>query len=143
MQRPDFNDFFQEYAALYNRALSDQPDYQSIANLFADCYIAASPSGVHCGQPNSAMLLQLEQGFDFYKDLGAKRMDVTRTLETQIDDLHDLVRVFYRADYEKDGAPISIDFDVTYVLQTRDATKIFAFIAGDEMEAYRRAGLID
>ena len=63
---------------------------------------------------------------------------------TPIDALPHLAKVFYRADHGKsDGASVSIDFDLTYILQTKDGvSKIFAFIAGDEMEAYRQHGLL-
>ena len=69
----------------------------------------------------------------------AERIDVT-----DIDATHHMVKVFYHADYEKDGKPIGVDFDVTYLLDSgKGEPKIFAFISGDEMEAYRKAGLVD
>jgi hypothetical protein len=62
---------------------------------------------------------------------------------TEIEPSHALVRVDYRAEYEKDGNPLMVDFDVSYLLQTvADKTTIFAFIAGDEMGLYREIGLV-
>ena len=144
MQRPDFKSFFRDYAALYNKALGDAPDYQGIANCFTECFVAAGPQGAACGHNDKDMLQQLEKNYAFYKQIGAKQMQVLRTLETQIDGAHHLVKVFYRASYDRNGQDIVIDFDVTYLLQTQAGqSRIFAFIAGDEMGAYKRAGLID
>ncbi len=40
--------------------------------------------------------------------------------------------------------PLSIEFDVVYMLQRREGgPKIFAFVAGDEMALYRQYGLVD
>src|SRR3546814_20103925 len=62
---------------------------------------------------------------------------------TPIDDLHHMAAAHWTADYETGSRrPLSIDFDVTYLLQTRDGrSKIFAFIAGDEMTLLRQHGL--
>ena len=72
-------------------------------------------------------------------------MSVRRVDVTPIDDRHHMAKVHYRADYQKtNGEPVSIDFDVTYILQTRDGrSRIFAFVAGDEMGIYRQHGLVD
>lgn len=141
---PDFNLFFERYAQLYTQALSDTPDYEGIAACFSSCFIAAGPHGVQCGVNDDQFRETLKSGYVFYRQIGTKQMRVRRTLETQIDDAHYLVKVFYHADYAKPGGgDIAIDFDVTYLLETNGETpKIFAFIAGDEMEAYRRAGLV-
>lgn len=141
---PDFNLFFERYAQLYTQALSDAPDYEAIAACFSSCFIAAGPQGVQCGVNDEHFLETLKGGYAFYKKIGTKQMRVRRTLETQIDAAHYLVKVFYHADYKKaDGAAVAIEFDVTYLIDTHEDTpKIFAFIAGDEMEAYRRAGLV-
>jgi hypothetical protein len=58
---------------------------------------------------------------------------------------HDRVRVFYTAGYRrKDGTEVSLAFDVLYLLQRRSGgPKIFGFIAGDELAAYKQHGLVD
>lgn len=142
--RPNFDSFFRAYSDLYNQALTDAPDYSGIAACFSPCFIAAGPTGVRCGENDETFRAALEQGYAFYKQVGTKRMNTLRCETTDIDAAHFMVKVFYRADYEKAGKPVSIDFDVTYLLETsQGAPKIFAFIAGDEMEAYKRAGLMD
>jgi hypothetical protein len=66
---------------------------------------------------------------------------VRRFEVTAIDQTHDLVRVFYHAEYEKNGKPIGIDFDLVYFMQIVDGdTTIFGFVAGDEMARYRERG---
>jgi hypothetical protein len=141
---PDFELYFESYAALYNKALTDVSACKDIMARFSDCFIAAGPAGVKCGENNDGFRTQLEQGAGFHKQIGTKRMTKRRCEVTDIDATHHMVKVFYHADYEKDGKPIGVDFDVTYLLDSGSGEpKIFAFIAGDEMGAYRQAGLID
>lgn len=141
--RQDFDGFFRDYTELYNQALAGRPNYQRIMDCFAECFMSSGPSGVNCGDNGPKFRDMLKQGYAFYRQIGAKRMNVLRCEITDIDPDHHMVKVFYRADYEKDGKPISIDFDVTYLLTSaKGKAKIFAFVAGDEMGAYRRAGLI-
>lgn len=142
---PDFDLFFREYADLYTKALGAKPDYKAIQDRFAECFIGAGPAGVVCGENGAEFKAKLEEGYAFYKKIGTKRMNVRRTEATPIDADHHLVKVFYRGEYEKkDGETMTIDFDVAYVLETRKKrTRILAFVAGDEMEIYRLAGLID
>lgn len=142
--KPDFVSYFEGYAALYNKALTDAPDYEGIVARFSDCFVGAGPEGVSCSRNDAAFRKTLEQGYAFYKQIGTKNMSVERLDVTDIDPTHHMVKVFYRADYEKDGRLIGIDFDVTYLLDSgRGEPKIFAFISGDEMQAYKNAGLVD
>ena len=71
-------------------------------------------------------------------------MAVERVEPEPIHPDHDRVRVFYRASYrKKDGTELSIPFDVLYLLQRRPGgPRIFGFISGDEMGAYRQHGLV-
>jgi hypothetical protein len=142
--KPDFDQFFRTYADLYNQALTDRPDYEAITARFASCFIAAGPAGVKCGENDKTFRNTLEQGYAFYRKIGTKRMSVRRYEATEIDAAHSMVKVFYRAEYDKEGKPISIDFDLTYMIDHgADEPKIFAFVAGDEMAAFKRHGLID
>lgn len=141
--RPDFELFFRTYSDLYNRALGDDPDYDAIAARFSSCFVAAGAEGVRCGENDGEFRAALERSYAFYRKIGTKRMSALRCETVEIDAAHFMVKVFYRAGYAKPGAPVTIDFDVTYLLETTQGEpKIFAFIAGDEMDAYRRAGLI-
>lgn len=140
----DFDRYFREYAELYNQALHAAADYDAIMARFAGCFIAAGPEGVKCGENDAAFRATLEQGYAFHKQIGTKHMSVRRCEVAEIDAAHHMVKVFYNCAYEKKGKPIGIDFDVTYLLEASSgAPKIFGFVAGDEMAAYRKAGLID
>jgi hypothetical protein len=141
---PDFERFFRDYADAFNRSLGETVDAKAIRASFAACFIGAGPAGVECGANDDGFAAKLEQGYAFYKKIGTQRMTVRRIEVTAIDPLHHMVKVFYRADYRKpNGETPAIDFDLTYLLQTRDGiSRIFTFIAGDEMEAYRKHGLM-
>jgi hypothetical protein len=136
--------FFDSYADLYNRALAGEDVFEEIMDRFSDKFLAAGPDGVSTGKQGSAFHKVLEKGYRFYRQIGTQKMTAKRVEVTPIDAGHSMAKVFYRADYKKpDGSPLAIDFDITYLLDTSAAKpKIFAFIAGDEMEAYRKHGLL-
>lgn len=141
----EFNRFFHDYAAAFNRSLAASVDDQAIMSAFADCFIEASPAGVQPGRNGEEFREALHKGYAFYKQIGTQRMSVRGLNVTRIDDLHCMVQVNWTADYEPPGGkPVSIDFDVTYLLQVLpDKTpKIFAFIAGDEMALLKQRGVI-
>jgi hypothetical protein len=56
-----------------------------------------------------------------------------------------MVKVRWHAEYAKrdsSGKPITTDFDVIYFLQVlNDTPKIFAYITGDEQQAYQDLGI--
>lgn len=136
--------YFDTYADLYNRALAGEDVHDEIMDRFSDRFLAAGPSGVTIGKQGGAFRRMLDRGYRFYRDIGTKRMTAKRTEVTAIDPTHCMAKVSYCADYVKaDGSPLKIEFDLTYLLDTSGAKpKIFAFVAGDEMETYRRHGLI-
>lgn len=141
--QPDLDAFFRAYAEAFNRALDGEPAFDAIMAAFAESFIGAGPGAVNAGSNGDQFRAVLEQGYAFYRQIGTKRMSVRRVEVTPIDAEHNMARVFWRADYEKDGREIAIDFEVTYLLQTREeGPKIFAFIAGDEMALYRQYGLV-
>lgn len=141
---PDLDSFFRAYADAFNRGLTHTPDTAAIRAVYTDCFLGAGPQGVNCGKNDESFAATLQEGYAFYRSIGTKRMSVRGVAVTPIDDAHHLAKVFWSADYEKkDGEALSLDFDVSYLTQTRDgATKIFAFVAGDEMALYREKGLV-
>jgi hypothetical protein len=143
--QPDFDRFFRNYAEAYNRSLGERVDDGAIRSKFAGCFVAAGPGGVACGKNDDSFRTALEGGYAFYKSIGTRGISVQRVDVTPIDALHHLAKVHYRADYQKKtGEAVNIEFDVTYILQTRDGvSRIFAFITGDEMAAYRQHGLVE
>ena len=143
---PNFEKFFDSYAAAFNRSLGDEVDAEAIMACFADCFVSAGPTGVTCGQNGPHFREVLQGGYKFYKDVGTERMAIHGLNVTTIDPNHHMVIVQWRAHYKRgDGSPVSIDFDVAYVVQTLrgETPKIFAYVAGDEMAALEKHGLID
>jgi len=136
--------FFDSYADLYNRALAGEDVFEEIMDRFSDKFLAAGPGSVSIAKQGGAFRRMLEKGYRFYRQIGTRKMTATRVEVTPIDAGHCMAKVFYRADYQKpDGSPLAINFDITYLLDITSAKpKIFAFIAGDEMEAYRKHGLL-
>ncbi|TKT75048.1 hypothetical protein [Aquamicrobium sp. LC103] len=142
----DYLAHFRRYADAYERSLGDRVEADLIRSFFADDFLALSiAGGVSHGANDENFAKVLEEGYRFYKAIGTRGMKVEGVETRPIADMHDRVRVYYRAEYQKpDGAPASIDFDVTYLVQrTKEGAKIFAFIAGDEMALYRKHGLVD
>lgn len=141
--RPDFGAFFDSYVNAYNRSLSDHVDVEAIRSHFSESFIAVGPGAVMTGDNDETFAETLEKGHAFYKSIGTKKMEVTGVEVIDIDEGHYLAKVGYRAQYEKDGEMIAIPFSVSYMLERReDRLKVFGFVAGDEMELYRRHGLM-
>lgn len=140
----DIERFFRDYVAAFNRSLGETPDLEAVRSAFAPCFIGAGPTGVRCGQNDDDFLKALEQGYAFYRSIGTRSMTLREVDLTPIDTHHQMARVFYSSDYEHpDGGRVTIDFDVTYMLQIEDSTPlIFAWVAGDEQALLREHGLI-
>ena len=87
----------------------------------------------------------LREAYGFYVQMGTQAMTIRGIDVTEVDALHHLVKVQWRSLNRKTtGEEVIIDFDVTYLTQTRagEQPKIFAFISGDEMAAFREHGLL-
>jgi hypothetical protein len=144
--QPDFKTFFDDYAAAFDRSLGATVDKAAITGAFAPCFVGAGPKGVNCGKNDAEFGAGLETGYRFYKEIGTERMSIRGLDVTAIDDLHHMVTVHWRAEYKrrKDGQHVTIDFDGTYILQTLkdQQPKIFAYISGDEMDEYKKHGLV-
>lgn len=146
MDMPDYTQWFRDYAAAFERSLGERVDSAAIRACFAEGFVAAPLQGaVQCGANDDAFERTLQSAYGFYKAIGTRSMSVERVEVDPVCENHDRVRVHYRAGYRKpDGAPLTIRFEVVYLLQRRpDGPRIYAFIAGDEMALYRQHGLVD
>jgi hypothetical protein len=139
-------EFFAAYAARTNAALADPPkvDVEAAASAFADSFIGASPKGVNCGKNDDELRAVIPKGYEFYRSIGTKRMDIDSLTLTQLDDFHTQAKVHWVAKYQKqDGSKEEIEFDVLYFVQdVGKGPKIFAYITGDEEQVYKDKGLI-
>ena len=136
--------FFQGYVEAFNRSLGDEIDIEGIRSHFSDCFVAAGPASVKCGDNSEVFAETLRQGYTFYQSIGTRAMAVRSVTSTPIDDSHQMARVEYRATYERpSGEIMEIDFAVSYFLAQNGQTyKIFGFVAGDEMAMYQQHGLL-
>jgi hypothetical protein len=78
------------------------------------------------------------------RSIGTRALAIRGISATPIDETHQMAKVDFRASYEKTtGERLDIDFPISYLLAARgDSFEIFAYVAGDEMAAYREHGLI-
>ncbi len=146
MQPPDYEAFFRNYVAVFNRSLRHDIDADAIRASYAEYFVSAGVGGAVRGAANDEKYAEvLRQGAGFYEAIDLQGMTLLKVEATPIDAGHDMVRPYFRADYRrKDGETLSIEFDVVYMLQQREGgPKIFAFVSGDEMGLYRRHGLVD
>jgi hypothetical protein len=136
--------FFRDYVDAFNRSLEGPCDTAAMRAAFAPCFVAAGPTGVICGQNDESFAEVLEQGYAFYRSIGTRRMIFRGVELTAIDTHHQMARVFYASEYHRrDGESVTIDFDVTYMLQLHGASpKIFGYVAGDEQAVLRQHGLL-
>lgn len=142
--KASYQNFFAQYTDAYNKALSGHLHIPRLRSFFTDQFLAAGPDSVNAGKNDFFFSLGLRKAYAFYRKIGTQRLGIRHLEITEIDDFHDMVKVFYQADYLKDdGTPVALDFAVTYFLQRHgDDIKIFSFVAGDEMQAYKEAGLV-
>lgn len=133
MPARQYKEFFHRYIEAYNQVLKGELDTPLIRGFFTEQFFAAGPDSV-----------EANKSFSFYQNIGAREMHIRNLMVTPIDRFHDMVKVYYRADLTQAGKQQkSIDFEVTYFIQNGESgPKIFGFVAGDEMEAYRDAGLV-
>lgn len=146
MDKPDYETFFQNYVEVFNRSLAAEVDTDAIRASYAEYFVSASTGGaVHGGANDEKYADILRQGYEFYKAIGLVKMSLLKVESSEIGDDHDMVKPFFRAEYlRKDGSPVTIDFDLAYMVQRREkGPKIFAFVAGDELALYRRHGLVN
>ncbi len=138
--------FFEEYEARVNRAISDPPevDAKATAAAFADFFLEASPLGIECAENGEKFLQVIPEGFKHYRKIGTKEMRMESINFVEIDELHSVVTVGWRAVYaKKDADDVAIEFKVHYMVQALDENpKIFAYVTGDEQKALRDAGII-
>jgi hypothetical protein len=138
-------EFFSEYEANFNNGIKDARSNvkDHIQRSFSDCFIESSPLGVNCGKNDDEFLNKVKQGFDFYRGIGSKAMNIVSKEIITIDEFHAMVKIYWRYSYVKDEKPGTIDFHVTYFVRSFDnETKIFGYVSGDEQKALRERGLI-
>ena len=141
----EIEQFFEDYAARFARALTDPDgvDVEAAAKAFADCFVGAGPQGVACGRNDEALRAAIPQGYAFYRRIGITSIAVSTIAPTPLDARHWSVRVGWTEEYDNGSRAGEVSFEVIYLLQmTDDGPKIFAYITGDEEAELRRLGLV-
>ena len=137
--------FFDNYRARFNSSLSDgEVDVEGTVNSFTECFLEASPLGIMCGKNDRSFRKKIPKGYEFYKKIGTRSMIIEKKEITQLDEMHAMVKIFWRSEYNrKNDSPLTIDFEVFYLVQnTDDGIKIFTYITGDEQKVLKENRLI-
>jgi hypothetical protein len=145
IQQHEIENFFNRYEARVNDALSGtEPDLDETVNSFASEFIEASPAGVVSAKNDKKFRKAISQGWNFYKQVGIRTMDILSLQITILDNLHAIVKVHWNSTFvRKNETKGDIAFDVFYLLQkTGDDLRIFAYITGDEQQALKDEGLL-
>ena len=136
--------FFRQYEERFNNALQhDEIDSEGTVASFAECFIESSPVGVICGQNGKEFSKKVKEGYAFYKSLGTQAMNILKKETTWLDEYHAMTRKGWRARViRKDGSEVNVDFELIYFTRLEKGEfKIFAYIAGDEQQAYKDNGI--
>ncbi len=136
-------DLFGRYESETNAALAGEPDMAAIIDLYDDAFVGSSPAGVMAGQKDEDFKKALSDGFAHNRKIGAQRMEVIDLRAEEIDAMHALVNVDWRATYDRDGSQKTIDFTNVYLTRVANGQcKVFGWITGDEEAELRRHGII-
>ncbi|MEO8471998.1 MAG: hypothetical protein ABI477_07385 [Chryseolinea sp.] len=142
-RKKQIEEFFTSYESNFNKAISGEEGVnEAITSSFAECFIESSDAGILCGKNGAPFVDKIKQGFEFYKSIGASGMNIVSKDISFIDDLHGMVKVHWRYQYNKDGQQGAVDFNTFYLVNTMSAPKIFAYMAGDEQKVLKEKGLV-
>lgn len=137
--------FFNEYASRMNNALFGDPIHlDGIIQSFAEHFVGASPNGILAGQNGDHFKSAIQAGIAFYRNVGIRSMVIAGLEATVLDALHALVKIEWKCIYERQSREGEINFVNYYLVQVRsdDSIKIFAYVTGDEMKAFKEHGLL-
>jgi hypothetical protein len=142
--RTDIEEFFSRYQDLFNRAVSGDDDLGDIKNLYADEFIAATPHGAHTGKIDADFESVMAKGYERYRAIGTKSMEVHGIDIHDIDDAHCLARVRWDSVYQQsDNDEIHVPFEVSYLLEQHgDGLRVFGWVSGDEQELLKANGIL-
>ena len=133
---------FERYEGHFNAGLKGEVDLPAVAALYADSFIAASPSGLFAGKNDEEFKKVTVQGFKHYRETGVQQMMVSDLHVSVIDELHGLARVEWSATYKVKGAEKIIAFTNVYLVRLEGAAaKVFGWITGDEEALLRQHGI--
>lgn len=136
--------FFRSYEKIFNDSLQGNINPAATANMFADCFISADPTGVTCGSSNESFLRSIINGYNYYICCGVKSMKIASQSVTRLNEIYFLNKVkweaYYRTNDAKSGMLI---FEVIYFVEKlAEEFMIFGYITGDEKKAFQDEGIL-
>lgn len=142
--RTDIEDFFDRYKTLFNGAVDGKENLGGIKELYSGEFIAATPHGVHTGKVDEEFESTMSKGYERYRALGTKSMEVAGIDIQDIDDTHCLARVRWNSTYQKpDDGEIHVPFEVSYLLEQQgNDLKVFGWVTGDEEALLKANGVL-
>lgn len=144
MTDQDLRSFFARYQAFFMDGIRGVADMDQGIASYAAAFVEASPVGVNAGQNDEEFKKMMQRGFEYYRQIGTKDMQVREVRVTPIDQHHSIAHVAWRAIYDKGEDPdVQIDFEVHYMVQHLEGQpKIFGWVSGDEQALMKEYGII-
>ncbi|MFT3718218.1 nuclear transport factor 2 family protein [Pseudorhodoferax sp.] len=144
MEEERIHEFFERYRDRFRQGLHNAADLDDVASAYASAFVAASPAGVMAGRNDEPLKQAMREGFERYRRIGTKDMDLRGVRIHPIDEHHCLAHVAWTATYDRGAAPdVAIDFDVHYLVQLHDGEpRIFGWVSGDEQALLRQHGIL-
>lgn len=142
--KADVRKFFKAYEKVYNDAVEGNADLDDFENMYSTGFVSVTPAGVMVGENGQPFKDIMRKGFEAYRAMGSKTMTCKDVSVTPIDQDRCVAKVQWSGEYErKDKSPVTIDFEVDYLIERRDGgLKVFGWIAGDEQAEFRKHGLL-
>lgn len=137
--------FFNQYASRMNNALFNDPiDLEGIAQSFAENFVGANPNGIQAGQNDEQFKNAIREGIAFYRNIGIRSMIILDQEVETLDGLHALTKILWKCVYDSRSASGEMMFVNYYMVQCRsnDTIKIFSYVTGDEVNAFREHRLL-
>ncbi|MET3595635.1 MULTISPECIES: nuclear transport factor 2 family protein [Mesorhizobium] len=143
ISKTDAETFFKTYEKVYRDAIAGNVNLNDVAGNYSTGFVSVTPAGVMVGENGQQLKDIMKKGFEAYRAMGSKKMTCKEVSVTPIDQDHCVAKVQWSGEYErKDKSPVTIDFEVDYLLERRDGSlKVFGWIAGDEQAEFKKHGL--
>ncbi|MDX8448954.1 nuclear transport factor 2 family protein [Mesorhizobium captivum] len=140
----DAETFFKTYEKIYNEAIAGNVNLNDVAANYSTGFVSVTPAGVMVGENGKQLKDIMKKGFEAYRAMGSKKMICKEVSVTPIDQDHCVAKVQWSGEYErKDKSPVTIDFEVDYLVERRDGRlKVFGWISGDEQAEFKKHGLL-
>jgi hypothetical protein len=134
---PAIKNFFEKYSSV-----SLQTNLENHADLYANEFIAAGPSGSAAFKNDGKLLDWLKQVHDFNKKIGMESVQVMSVQSSPIGITYSFATVEWGAKFKKTGEEV-IHFETSYLLQfVENEPKMLAYIDHeDQHQVMKKRGI--